>query len=259
MEWRIFWRIIFDVVRRAPQLHLEMTLWDFSSGIKRLGRSVTDLSPSIVPQGTVHYVRNRAVFVGGYLECSVDLDAVAIPLLTQAGIKVKTKNSVRHLSESIDGENINIQADVALYGQSGNTHFPVFYFPQPTTNGVHLVEAISNIGNRVIEWEISNQPVVTGFGFELETFNAKHRLRVRQDRGPAPSDVFEFLVDSIPIGFSLTTRDHDFHGSPQVFYIGATPNHMGGLFGEIAHLDFDPNGSCKSCPGAPDRKGHNEG
>ena len=251
MSWRVFWRILFDVINGVPRLQLEMTLYDFSSGVNRLGRSVTDLTP--VPVGTVHFVNDRAVFFGGYIESEVDLNTIAQDLLISAGIDTGNQLVLEHLSESINGENVSIRVDAVLYEKSGKTEFPLFHFPQPDKeevpiSGVNLVESISTAGDRNISWEISGQGHMSSSSFSLETFDGQHGVRVRQDEGSS-SDVFEFLVDSIPLGDSNTDRTHAFTGELQTFIIGGTPAQPDGLFGEIVHLDFDPNNNCGNCAG----------
>lgn len=256
VNWKIFWRIIFDVVHGNPRLQLEMTLWDLFP-FNRRGRIVRDLTPDIKPDGIVHFVGDKAVFFGGYLECEVDLDSAANSLLDQAladtgdpRYDVADPNVLQAASESINGENVSIDAEVLLYDTGSGSEFPIFYFPQPdAANGVRLIERSSP--DRAIHWEISNQVYDPLPSFSLETFDGHHRLRVRQAAGLEERDEFIFLVDSIPIpwGLSLTDRTHLFSGKPQCFYIGATPDHLGGLFGEIKRLDFDPNSSCPSCAG----------
>lgn len=254
-NWRIFWRIIFDVFNGAPRLQLEMTLWERFT-FKRLGWRVEDLASGITPIGTVYFVNDRAVFFGGYLECAIYLNQYAQELLYSAGIDIPFESALGDRSASLDGENVSIRADVTLYGQSGRTAFPLFYFPQHdkydvSINGVRLIESVSSGGDRTIEWEISNQVLTSNSSFTLEEFNAQHGLRVRQDRDTASGDdVYEFLVDSIPLGSQTAApKEHVFSGDPQTFYIGGTPAYPDGLFGEIAHLEFDPNSSCTNCAG----------
>ena len=249
-DWKIFWRITFDVFNGSPRLQLEMTLWKRFL-FQRLGRLVDDLAPGITPIGTAYYVDDRAVFFGGYLECAIDLNSHARELLVLARIDVNTEEVLGQASTSLHGENVSIRADVVLYGQSAKVAFPIFYFPQPDTNGIRLVESVAGGGGRTIEWEISNQVLPSNPNFALEEFNAQHGLRVRQDKDTASGDdVYEFLVDSIPLDSQTAApKEHLFSGDPQIFYIGKTPDHPDGLFGEIAHLEFDPNSSCTNCAG----------
>jgi hypothetical protein len=231
-----------------------MTLWDLLP-YNRRGRLVKDLTPSINPVGIVHFVEDRAVFFGGYLECEVDLNSCAIALLDQAlndtgDPKYDTGDPdvLQAASDSINGENVSIDAEVKLYEKCSGPEFPIFYFPQPDAlNGVRLIEEVN--GDRAIHWEISGQIYNSHPSFSLETFDGDHRLRVRQVAGPETrGDLFIFLADSIPLGSAHTIRPHSFSGKLQPFYIGATPDHPDGLFGEIRRLDFDTNSSCPSCP-----------
>lgn len=254
MDWRIFWRITFNVFNGAPKLELELTLWDFTTGRVRLGRSVTDLTPGIVQHGTVHYIGDRAVFIGGYLECEVDLDIEATKLLTPFGIVLpEYQSALGRESESLAGENVNIRADVVLYDQSGQADYPLFYFPQPLSDGIHLVERLTGSGSkgliRVIDWEVSGQPVMTSSEFEIGAMDLQHRVRVQQDK-EAGHEIFEFLIDSVPVAKYVTVPNHKFTGDHQHFFIGGTPNYPDGLYGEIPYLEFDPNGTCKNCPAA---------
>lgn len=247
--WRVFWRILFDVVGTTPRLQLEMTLWEPFMR-KRLGRSLKDLTPDMTPQGAVYFTGDRAIFVGGYLECFLDLNSILNDLLLSAGIDPGEPVVASHASVSLNGENVAITADVALFDSSGKTEFPIFHLSQPSSSeGVRLVEDTSDPAQRDILWTISGDFLPTGPQFELEAFDARHRIRVRQEEGSGGLDEFRFLVDSIPLAFRATSRDHEFHGEPQVFLIGATPDHLGGLFGEIHYLEFDPNSSCGSCAG----------
>lgn len=248
MDWRIFWRLVFDVVNGAPRLQLELTLWEFSAGNKRLGRSVTDLTPGITPVGTVYYVNDRAVFFGGYLDCAVDLDVEAEKLLNKSGFTLpQGASAIGEESESLRGENVNIRADVVIYEQSGKNEFPLFYFPQPLSQEIRLVERLTGTGSRVIDWDISGQLTNTGAEFEIDSSDPQHRVRVEQYKA-ASSEFFKLPIDSVPLGHEPTMPDHKFAGAHQHFYIGGTPNHPGGLFGEIPYLEFDPNGTCKNCP-----------
>lgn len=252
MDWKIFWRITFTVCNGAKKLELELTLWDFTTGRVRLGRSVTDLTPDITQHGTVYYIGDRAVFYGGYLECAVDLDVEAKKLLDQFGIPLPVNQSaIGRESESLAGENVNIRADVVLYDQSGQADYPLFYFPQPLSDGIHLVERFTGSGAkgiiREIDWKISVQQVMTSSEFEIGAMDPQHRVRVQQDNQNG-QDIFEFLIDSVPVAKYATVPNHKFTGDHQHFFIGMTPYYPDGLYGEIPYLEFDPNGTCKNCP-----------
>lgn len=252
MDWRVFWRIIFDVINGAPRLLMEMTLWEFSAGNNRLERSVTDLTPGITIIGNVQYGSDRAVFKDGYLDCVVDLDIEEENLLNAAGIPLPHRSVRGRPSISLRGENVNIRADVVINRRTGVNLYPIFYFPQPGSDGIRLLERFGNSENRSIRWKISGQPFASSLNFKLDPKNPQHRIRVEQDStNDAAQDKFELLIDSVPLGESTTTPDHQFNGLQQHFLIGKARGHSGGLFGEIAHLDFDPNGGCKNCPTAP--------
>ncbi len=247
MNWRVFWRILFDVVKSKPRLQLEMTLWQLSP-LNRLGRLVIDLVPAMNRVGTVFFVDNKAIFVGGYLECEVDLNHFAEGLLMLAGIEINDA-AWENVSQSINGENVSIETEVALYNIISGPEYPLFYFPQPDSRtGVRLLESVSGTGNRRAIWQISDQPMMASNpSFTLEAFEGQHRVRVRQGLNTKENSIFNFLIDSIPTGNARTRPDHRFSGDPQTFYIGATPEHRGGLVGEIMRLDFDPNNSCVPC------------
>jgi hypothetical protein len=246
MDWRVFWRIIFDVLDSSPRLQLEMTLWKLSP-LNRLGRLVIDLTPGMSTVGTVFFVDSKAIFVGGYLECELDLNRHARDLLSMAGIDVDDEANWENVSRSINGENVSIETEVALFDLKPEPDYPIFYFPQrDSRTGVRLLESVTQTGNRRVVWEISDQTMNSNPSFSLEKFEGQHRVRVRQGLDRDEKSIFNFLVDSIPAGTGRTDPDHRFTGEPQTFYIGATPDHRG-FVGEITRLDFDPNNSCIAC------------
>ena len=252
IDWKVFWRINFDVINSVPRLQLEMTLWEFTNGNVRLERSVTDLTFGMVPMGIVSFVGDRAIFEGGYLDCTVDLDIEAAKLLNLRGIPLPPMSAViEEESESLGGENINIRADVVLNPQSGKEIFPLFYFPQPNMDGVRLIENLLPDGNQAIDWAISSQAPIHSVGFNLAGADLQHRVRVQQDSGTGGLDQYELLADSLPVGTGSTIPNHLFSGATQQFFIGATPDLQLEFFGEIVSLEFDPNGTCKNCPGLP--------
>jgi hypothetical protein len=251
-NWKVFWRITFDVVGSTARLQQELTLWELFPYV-RLGRQVKDLTPGMGIHGSVHFINDKAVFDGGFLECEIHLNQDVEALLVAVGIDPSEPTVLSRVSESINGENVSIRADVALYDASHAAEmveYPIFYFPQPTSpEGLRLLEDVTDPQQRIVRWWISNQTQAANQPFGLEAFEAQHSLRVRQGVGPGVADVFQFLVDSIPLDEVPTVRNHDFTGEPQSFFIGGTPDHPGGFFGEINYLDFDPNSSCGSCAG----------
>ncbi len=241
-KWRAYWRIIFDVINGVPRLQQEITIWA-ENRLTRYAHDIKELP--LTPQGNVTVESNRVVFNNGYYECVIDLETDIRALAANAGLG---EGPLEGLAISINGENVSIRADVALFGDPSIPEYPLFFFPQPIAPGIQLIEAIDpGDETRKIKWSVSGQFYVSQLPFTLEQRDARHGVRVRQDRENG-AEIFEFLVDSIPVEARFTTPNHQFATSPQIFYIGRTPGHKEGLKGAIAHLEFDPNASCGSCP-----------
>lgn len=246
--WRVFWRILFDVFDGKPRLQLELTLWDHDR-FTRLGRRLVDLDPITV--GNVSFLGDLAVFNDGCLMSKLSLNHEVDVLLADLGLPPATE--LDRVAISLSGENVSIRVDAQIHDVSGRWDQPLFYFPQPGSAGVRLTEAFYPLDVRRIGWQISGQAYESAL-FVLEAFDAYHGVRVRQDRErDATTDIFEFLVDSIPLGDVPTSSNHLFDTGPQTFYIGAIPDDANPgqlimLHGAIGHLEFDPNNSCPSCP-----------
>lgn len=244
--WQVFWRITFDVVEGVLRLRQEVTWWEASSGIDqglltRRERIIEDLPYTL--HGNVTIERDRAVFRGGYLE------GQTLDLLAYVQRRLSSVDDLAARSNSKLGDNIAIWADVKPYS-TGDGVSPIFYMPQPDTSaGLRLLEITQDGRRRWIQWHISNQELHSEKPFQLAHFDDWHALRVRQDIDTATQhSVYEFLVDAVALGTEAANPDsHDFGLGAQTFYIGATPDHLGGLYGEISYLDFDPNDSCGSC------------
>jgi hypothetical protein len=144
------------------------------------------------------------------------------------------------------------QADVKLLESSPDGFYPIFSFPQPSSAGITLLEVVDavNTPNFVsVDWTISGLPIMSGSSFRLEQLEGWHRIRVHQDenRGDHPN-VFEMWADNEWLGdHPIPGSNHLFDTGPQTFYIGRAPDLSHGLYGEISHLDFDPNNTCGGC------------
>ncbi len=273
-HWKFFWRIVFDVVDTAPiiengnarvagataRVRLEVTLWDTILR-QRLGRRMSEPLP-VVPLGNVSFNHEEAVFNGGGLQCEVHLLAEMQMLLDDAGIAIQL-GEMGNLAEAIQGENVNVVADVQLGTNPNDSSYPIFHFPQPDLiPGVFLSESVTAQGKQVVNWEISNHVFPPSPEFELDSYDPRHRIRVRQSLSPvhAPGpNVYWVLADSLPLGYwdEGIANEHAFDDQPQIFYIGgflANPSNPASLvpfYGSIFHLDFDPNDSCGKCPASP--------
>jgi hypothetical protein len=244
--WQVFWRITFDVVEGVLRLRQEVTWWESSSEINegvltRRERIIEDLPYTL--HGNVTIERDRAVFRGGYLE------GRTLDLLAYVRRRLSSAADLAALSNSKLGDNIAIWVDVKPYATEDGVS-PIFYMPQPDAPaGLRLLEVTRGGQRRWIQWHISNQEVFSDKPFQLAHFDDWHALRVRQDMDTATQrSVYEFLVDAVALGSDEAEPEgHDFGLGAQTFYIGATPDHLGGLYGEISYLDFDPNDSCVSC------------
>lgn len=250
-NWRVFWRITFDVINGVARLQQEMTLWTEQGDRIRLGRRVKDLIP--VKHGIVHYINDRAIFVGGHLECTIDLTADATALLMAVfGSAPEQESVLEGITSAIDGENISAIADLVTYDVQGVDEYPIFSFPQPQ-NGVSLSEHVDrtvHVG-RTIDWQISPPAVGQLAPFALDDFYGQHRVRVRQEM-EGGGQIFKHLIDSISLGTTSTGSTYEFLTTPFSFYIGRTPS-QAGLYGEISHLEFDPHDSCGNCPHRPSK------
>jgi hypothetical protein len=245
-EWQVFWRITFDVVEGVLRLRQEVTWWEASSDdnegiLTRRERIIEDLPYTL--HGNVKVERDRAVFRGGYLE------GRTLDLLAYVQRRLSPTTNLTALSNSTLGETIAIWADVKPYPTEDGVS-PIFYMPQPNAPaGLRLLEVTHGEQRRWIQWHISNQEAFSEKAFRLAHFDDWHAVRVRQDIDTAKQrNVYEFLVDAIALGSEEANPEgHDFGLGSHTFYIGATPDHLGGLYGEISYLDFDPNDSCGSC------------
>ena len=249
---RLFWRIAFDVFDHEVRLQQIVTCWRSvqrtieENGnqvtvqhVERGDRKVINLQYQIV--GDVTIENDRAVFNGGYLQCeSADLtaDLTGCPPILET------------VSTSIKGENVSIRADVKLKESNLGDPYPIFHYPQPDSAVVTLVENVNpanNLNLVTVDWTISGLPIMTGTPFRLEQVEGWHRVRVHQDTSGG-GNVFEFWADSAWLGDQpIANASHLFDTSPQTFYIGWDGNLGHGLFGEISHLEFDPNNSCGTC------------
>lgn len=259
---RFFWRIIFEAAGGAINLHQELTWWDVETNT-RLGYSRKPLSFEASPPGSVIAELDGAQFDGGVLKCEIDLLPDVEALLMEAGLSFGDF-TLGEESISLDGENISIAAEFQLVEEAPEGVYPIFCFPQSSTGGaipvggsspadiVRLAETLDANGRRLIQWAISGQDSLSPTDYGLEKPQGRHRVRVRQDAGASASgDVYEFLVDSIPlIGPTVPAipATHRFSGNSQTFYIGGNPD-GDGFHGKISYLDFDPNSSCASCAG----------
>jgi len=245
-DWQVFWRITFDVIDGVIRLQQELTWWEMRHEANewvftRRDRVVEDLPYTL--QGAVTIERDRAVFRGGYLE------GQTLDLLAYVQKRLGPAANLSGLTSLSLGESIAIRADVKLH-PLGDGEYPVFYLSQPDAPpGVRLLEVVRGGQRRWIEWHISNQALHSPEPFRIAHFDDWHALRVRQDEDTAAGhQVYEFLVDSIALGNEKADPGvHKFDTGPMTFYIGATPDHLGGLHGEITHLDFDPSDSCVRC------------
>lgn len=243
--WQVFWRITFDVVEGDLRLRQEVTWWEEPSEsngsmLTRRERIIEDLPYTLT--GDVKIESNRAVFRGGYVE------GRTLDLLAYVRRRLGSVTNLEGASMSELGETIAIWADVKPYPTESGVS-PIFYMPQPgAPAGLRLLE-VANGAQRWIQWHISNQELFSEKRFQLAHFDDWHALRVRQDIDTATGgSVYEFLVDAIDLGSQeASPENHDFGLGAQTFYIGATPDHLDGLYGEISYLDFDPNDSCGSC------------
>lgn len=247
--WQVFWRITFDVVEGLIRLRQEVTWWESSSEanqgvLTRRERILEDLPYTL--HGDVTVERDRVIFRGGYLE------GRTLDMLAYVQRRLSTVTELSLPSNSKLGDNIAIWADVKPYPTPDGVA-PIFYMPQPyAPAGLRLLEETTSNGNqqrRWIQWHISNQNAISEKPFQLAHFDDWHAVRVRQDMDSATQrSVYEFLVDAVALGSSpAESEGHEFGMDAQTFYIGATPDHLGGFYGEIAYLDFDPNDSCGSC------------
>lgn len=274
-NWKFFWRIIFDVVDTDPviesgvakvvgakaRVRVELTVWDTVQR-QRLGRRMSAPLP-VVELGNVTYNHEEAVFDGGGLRCSVNLRSEMEALLNGIGISISGElEGLVNLAEAIQGENVNIVADIQLGANPSGNDYPIFRFPQPDRGVVSLSESFATPHKQVVKWEISGHPFLPSPGFELNQNDPRHRIRVRQSLSPLnPSapNVYWVLADSLPLGFwdEGMANEHAFDDRPQTFYIGgylANPSDPASLvpfYGKIFHLDFDPNDSCAKCPAQP--------
>jgi hypothetical protein len=268
--WKVFWKIIFDVVGGQVILKEELTLWDNIHPASvdppvRLDRTVKDLTCE--PIGEVQIENDHAVFAGGYIKATSFDKQAYVDELQQAGIVTSVGPPTLDGITAIVGETVAIRADVWLEPASRS---PIFHYPQPDLNpGVELSRYYNEKEDYyTLAWSISGNPLPRGnsyrsHGYQLDDADGWHRLRVRQgEENGAP--VFDFTVDSIPLGSRVVEATvkqivpvlpgvHLFEPAAQTFYIGATPGHLQqfgeGLHGKIRHLEFDPNDSCGSCRG----------
>jgi len=246
-QWQVFWRITFDVVEGMIRLRQEVTWWESSSEannnvLTRRERIIEDL-PYIL-HGDVTIERDRVIFRGGYLE------GRTLDILAYVQRRLSTVTELSLPSNSKLGDNIAIWADIKPYSTPDGVS-PIFYMPQPnTTAGLRLLETTTyGDQRRWIQWHISGQELDSDKPFQLAHFDDWHAVRVRQDMDTATQrSVYEFLVDAVALGSRPADPEgHEFGLDAQTFYIGATPDHPDGFYGEIAYLDFDPNDSCGSC------------
>lgn len=274
--WKFFWRIIFDVVDTdpiiesgiakvagaEPRVRLEVTLWDTDLR-QRLGRRMSEPLP-VVLLGMVTFNHEEAVFDGGGLQCQVHLLDEMQALLDDAEIGINlSMGEMANLAQAIQGENVNVVADVQLGANPGDSSYPIFHFPQPDLMpGVFLAESVTANGKQVVNWEISGHLFPPSPEFELVSNDPRHRIRVRQSWSPDSSldpNVYWVLADSLPLGYwGGVVNDHAFEANnPQTFYIGGyladstDPASLVPFYGKIYHLDFDPNDSCGRCAAGP--------
>jgi hypothetical protein len=252
---RIFWRIVFDVFDHEVRLQQIVTCWrsvqrtvNDENGnpvpitvVERGFRKVVNLQYQII--GDVTIANDRAVFNGGYLECeSADLTAYADDC---------ELGDLEETSQPINGENVSIRADVRLRESNIEEPFPLFHYPQSGSAGVALAETVDapNPLNLVtVDWAISGLAITSALPFRLEAIEGWHRVRVQQDKSGGGGDVFEMWADSAWLGdHPIADPTHQFDPEPQTFYIGRASDSGPGLFGEISHLEFDPNDSCGNC------------
>lgn len=276
--WKVFWKITFDVVAGQVVLKEELTLWNKVDTNRpvRLDRTVVALQYTL--RGAVQIEYDRALFEGGYIEAISSDKQAYIDSLELAGILPSASNAILGGVAEIVGETVSIQTNVRLqHVEPHNGRSPIFHYPQhPNLNpGVELSRFYDGLNDYyALEWSISGNPLPPGAaigspytspsGFQLQDGDGWHRLRVRQGGG-INAPVFDFAVDSVPLGTlpveatpiglvePVAIGVHLFEPAPQTFYIGATPDHLNnygdGLYGEISHLEFDPNDSCGSCAG----------
>jgi hypothetical protein len=267
--WKVFWKIIFDVVDGQVILKEELTLWDnvHPDPPVRLHRQIEPLKNDLI--GDYLIEQDRVVFKGGYIKAQSADKQEYINYLDQEGILPSPSTPILGGVAEIVGETVSIQADVWLEPFSRS---PIFHYPQgPNLNpGVELSRFYNETKDYYyLAWSISGNPYPRGFpyhspnGYKLDDADGWHRLRVRQGGGTG-APVFDFIVDSIPLGSRavqatakqvepVLTGVHLFEPASQTFYIGATPGHLSqfgdGLHGEIRHLEFDPNDSGGSSRG----------
>ncbi|WP_374686324.1 hypothetical protein [Promineifilum sp.] len=251
-NWILFWRITFDVIEGAIRLQQEITWWEYDdqSGAllyTRRDRTVEDLPYRLVGDATV--MRDHVVFRGGYLE------ARTLDLLAYAQKRLGVHIDLEELSQTLgQGENIAIRADVKLH-PIGPVAYPIFYLPQSPADPALAVRLLVDEGGdltRRVVWTISGQFLGSPGNYHLAHFDGWHAVRVRQDHDTRDGDFYEFLIDGAPMGDGpAAPPTHHFEPTPQTFYIGRTPELPDGLYGEVYHLDFDPNDSCGGCPRRP--------
>lgn len=279
-EWKVFWRIIFDVIDGKIRLRQEIEFWELDTIIATVGgdmlwtrrdRIMVDLLH--VVKGEVTVKGDRAIFHGGYIEGrTVNLEAYIQNRLSR---DVKAEE----MSEAVQGLNVSVQANVKLDPSPLDVPQPIFYFPQPSSppsgkqGSVRLIvlpEIVkakaggrSQNGYQVlaerIQWILSNMEFTSGRYFRLAHFDGWHTLSASQDVDPdSGKQVYELVGGVIQLDRVDDTRPgknhgrHAFHTQPVSFFIGAMPPvNKGGsiqvLLGEISHLVFDPNSSCASC------------
>lgn len=248
IEWRAFWRLIFDVIEGVPRMQQEITIWEGQStwpatGLVRLAYDMKTLAPTA--EVGVTRERDRVVLNNGFIEYQTDLDRDIRNLTIAAGIA--TPEELEGISEPVGGENIYIRADISLFNDARGEH-PIFYFPQADPRGVQLAEIYEpSDDSRRMKWIISSQVYRSQGTFHLEQFEGRHGLRARQAK-EVRYDLFDLLVDTLPLDVRYTQATHSFLPGMQTFYLGKTPDHPGGFTGAIYHLVFDPNNTCGRCP-----------
>jgi len=151
------------------------------------------------------------------------------------------------------GYNVRLEVEFAAERSNDKIRHPLFYYPQDPENsgiGQVILEVEKEADEHSLHWRISALDPMSPDSYHLEEI---HTVTVNQETEGEFENLFEFLVDAIPLG-KRGEKEKDFHlfsKTGRFFYVGMIPdaeNEPGEPFrGYLKRLAFDPNASCGSC------------